>query len=277
MSYRRKFFEIFADRAIGLLSLNTPSKLSSAFVERIAPTYVVRKGGEDLLRFHCPNELTRWRYETFFSKEPETIEWIDGFSRGDTLFDIGANVGLYSLYAARSGCRVLAFEPEALNHALINRNVHLNNLSDSVMALNVALSDKDGIDYLYIPKFDSGQALNNFGEAKDWRHEDFRADFKQAVISFTIDSFVKRFPEFFPNHIKVDVDGLEASILNAGKNTLKDERVKSLLVEINEGLEEDMKVVSLVRSCGLNFKLKRHAPMFDTGEFSRVFNYVFAR
>lgn len=41
-----------------------------------------------------------WRFDTLLEKEPDTIEWIDGFRLGETLWDIGANVGIYTIYAA---------------------------------------------------------------------------------------------------------------------------------------------------------------------------------
>ena len=42
------------------------------------------------------NRLVEWRVDTFFTKEPETLEWIDGFEKKDNLifWDIGANIGL---------------------------------------------------------------------------------------------------------------------------------------------------------------------------------------
>ena len=47
-----------------------------------------------------------------FDKEPEIIRWIDQFLQGDTLLDVGANIGLYSLYASKSGCNVVSIEPD---------------------------------------------------------------------------------------------------------------------------------------------------------------------
>ena len=79
-----------------------------------------------------------WRAETYETKEPDTIEWIDSFFReGDVIYDIGANIGQYSLYAAKKlkgNCRILAFEPEALNYSKLNKNIVLNNLTDSITA-----------------------------------------------------------------------------------------------------------------------------------------------
>lgn len=46
-----------------------------------------------------------WLYDTLLEKEPETIEWIDGFGAGETMWDVGADVGIYSIYAAMLGSR----------------------------------------------------------------------------------------------------------------------------------------------------------------------------
>ena len=58
-------------------------------------------GTEVNLKFYSPNRLNIFRIKTFFSKEPETIDWINNFEENSTFFDIGANIGLYSCYAAK--------------------------------------------------------------------------------------------------------------------------------------------------------------------------------
>lgn len=63
-----------------------------------------------------PTTHTKWRVDSLFEKEPCTIAWIAGFGRGDVLVDVGANVGMYTIWAAKTrGTRVFAFEPEAQN------------------------------------------------------------------------------------------------------------------------------------------------------------------
>ena len=55
---------------------------------------------EKEIKFFVPNQLLNWRVDTYFSKEPETLEWIDNFEKKENLifWDIGANIGLYSIY-----------------------------------------------------------------------------------------------------------------------------------------------------------------------------------
>ena len=52
------------------------------------------------ISFFTPNELIKWRVDTILDKEPETIQWIDEFEDNSIFWDIGSNIGLYSIYAA---------------------------------------------------------------------------------------------------------------------------------------------------------------------------------
>ncbi len=67
------------------------------------------------MRFATTGSSSKKRLRSLFSKEPITIAWIDTFGEGETLYDIGANVGMYTIYAAvMRNASVYAFEPEAL-------------------------------------------------------------------------------------------------------------------------------------------------------------------
>ncbi len=62
--------------------------------------------------FFTPNTLCRYRAETFPTKEPETLEWIESFNEKSIFWDIGVNIGLYSIYAVKyNNAQVYAFEP----------------------------------------------------------------------------------------------------------------------------------------------------------------------
>ena len=105
-------------------------------------TQQVSHHGVDLV-FSIPNGLNEFRVETFSSKEPETLNWIDGMPQGSVMWDIGANVGLYSCYAAKHrGCKVFAFEPSVFNLELLARNISLNGVTDLATIVPLPLSDE---------------------------------------------------------------------------------------------------------------------------------------
>lgn len=109
--------------------------------------------------FVAPNQLNRFRIDTFSTKEPETLEWIDTFPCGSVLLDIGANVGLYSCYAAKErNCNVFAFEPSVFNLELLARNIFINDLTGKVAIVPLPLSDALGFSTLNMTNTEWGGA-----------------------------------------------------------------------------------------------------------------------
>lgn len=246
----------------------------------IKPMTIVRKKNLELI-FHTPNSLTFWRAESLFEKEPETIEWIDTFQDSDVLFDIGANVGIYSIYAAKKfpKLKVFSIEPTFFNYYLLNKNIYANSLMNQVTAVCIAVSDKNCLDYMHIPSIDDGGAQTNFGSNLDYNKNEFKADYVQGSLSYTLDFFIENFKPAFPNHLKIDVDGLEYEIISGASNTLRNPQLKSILIELNEHLEMDLKVRDIILSYGFTLKHKRHGEMFDSADskYSKMYNYVFVR
>jgi FkbM family methyltransferase len=177
-----------------------------------------------------------WRAETYDTKEPDTIEWIDSFLReGDVIYDIGANIGQYALYAAKKlkgNCRIFAFEPEALNYSKLNKNIVLNDLTDSVTAYCLAISDKMELDVFYVQNFAPGAALHSWKKPETQGEVPFSPQNRQGMMAVSLDDLTGRFSLAFPNHIKIDVDGIEELIIDGAKSTLADPRLESALVEI---------------------------------------------
>ena len=87
-------------------------------------------------QFFIPNRINYMRVDTFSTKEPETLQWIDTFKKKNTFWDIGANIGLYSCYAVkRAESQVYAFEPTVFNLELLAKNVYLNSLSNKIIII----------------------------------------------------------------------------------------------------------------------------------------------
>ena len=82
------------------------------------------------------------RVDRILSKEPETISWIKTFPQDSVFFDIGANIGIYSLYSAvMMQNKVFAFEPHAASYKNLLDSINLNKLKNC-KAYCIALSDK---------------------------------------------------------------------------------------------------------------------------------------
>jgi len=178
----------------------------------------------------------QWRADTYATKEPDTIAWIDAFIRpGDTLYDVGANIGQYALYAAgrlRGNCRVFAFEPEALNYAKLNRNIVLNGLSETVTAYCLAVTDRTALDLFYVKTFAPGASLHAYGRPVTQGEKPFPPKNRQGAMGVSLDDLTGRFALPFPAHVKIDVDGIEEQIVQGAARMLSDPRLRSVLVEV---------------------------------------------
>lgn len=228
--------------------------------------------------FFSPGEIPGWRARTLLTKEPETIEWINAFKDGDVFWDIGANVGVYTLYAALRRTTVLSFEPSSINYYLLNRNIEINKMDDRITALCVAFNDTTRLDLFWMANTELGGALSSFADAVDWKGVPFTACFKQAMIGFSIDDFIMQFNPLFPNHIKIDVDGIENRIIRGAERTLSDNRVKSVLVELDSSRSDCFaEVVDVIERAGMRLTSRRHGPMVGSSRFSSGYNYIFER
>jgi FkbM family methyltransferase len=207
-------------------------------------------------------------------KEPDTVEWVETFLKdGDVLFDVGANVGAYSLVAAKfhgGRVNVYAFEPAFANYIQLCKNVILNSCQDSVVPLPLALSDRTTVDTFNYRDLIPGSALHTFGEAIGDDGVRFQPQFNQHVLSYRIDDLIHQFGIPAPDHLKIDVDGLEAKVLEGARQTLKVGRVRSIIVEVNENISGHEITEALA---GFGFCLKSKHQRWTAG----LFNYVFIR
>ena len=183
-------------------------------------------------------------------KEPETVAWIEQFVRGgDVLFDIGANVGAYSLVADRAtkgGCTVYAFEPSFSTFAQLSRNIALNGAAGRVIPVLVALSDVTGLVTFNYSSTDPGTALHALGPSLDSSGKPFTPAFTQPVLSYRMDDFIAQFAIAAPNHIKLDVDGLELKVLRGATGVLANPRLRTVIVEIEPGRPERAAIEELL-------------------------------
>jgi len=219
-----------------------------------------------------------WRYDTLLEKEPETIEWIDTFQPGDTLWDIGANVGIYSVYAGVKGIRCFAFEPHFANYHQFCFTVAINGLQDVVTPLCLAFSDRKSVAELNLASLEVGTSMSNFGAALDFRGQPFQPAFRQGMIGYDIDSFIEDFGAEVPDHIKIDVDGIELAIVAGAERTLANPKLKSVSIELIESDSAQVDAVTaLMERAGLHFVHKKQNLAFATPQTTDVLNFLFHR
>jgi FkbM family methyltransferase len=191
--------------------------------------------------------------ETFHSDEPETHGWIRTYIKpGDVLWDIGASVGMYALYAALDkSIRVYAFEPSALNFSLLVEHIALNEMGDRVMPVCMALSDETRMNVLHMGQYDPGSAGNALGGAATQTDATIRPLFMQGVPAITGDDFARTFKAALPDHIKLDVDGIEGAILRGMPDVLR--HAKTVIIEV-EGMnasEAHTRIDPALKAAGL--------------------------
>ena len=173
------------------------------------------------------------------AKEPFTIDWLHQWvGRDEVLFDIGANVGAYSLVAVKKpggSARVFAFEPSYANVASLCANIVLNEAAHRITPLPVALSDRTGMSVFGLRALQAGSARHILGGGPSPEGPTL---YEQPVMTFRLDDLIERFGLPTPNHIKLDVDGGELAVLDGAAKALASSSLRSMLVEVSTSLSE---------------------------------------
>ena len=236
--------------------------------------------------FFCPNDLISWRIQTFYTKEPETLEWINNFTSYNEkiiFWDIGANIGLYSIYAANKfkNINIKAFEPSTSNLRILSRNISINNLYEKISINQIALSDKSSLKshLLRESSFLEGSALHSFKENINFEGEHINSENCYKILGLSADEYFEYFDNEIPNYIKIDVDGLEHLILKGGEKILQSQNLKSICIEINENFKEQKnQIEKIMQSNKFNLMFKKHSDLIDIGEkFINSYNYFYSR
>ena len=235
--------------------------------------------------FFIPNNLTRWRVDTFFTKEPETLEWIQTFDKTKPIifWDIGSNIGLYSIYAAtiHSNCAVISFEPSSNNLRVLARNIAINNLEERISIFSNPLSDKnERFLMMQDTEFREGAALNSYGEKFNFEGKNQNYNMKYKLLGKSLKHILKNKILDIPDYIKIDVDGIEHLILEGAGEFLREKKIKSISVEINENFKTQFdNIVNIMEINNFKFSQKRQNEELKNsgGPFSKSFNYIFSK
>jgi len=155
---------------------------------------------------------------------------------GTTFFDIGANVGFYTLLASSlvgNAGKVFAFEPVPRNLAFLKKHLEMNDVQN-VRVFNAAVSDRSGV-----AQFSEGPS-NSMGK--------LAGEGALTVELVSLDGLLAEGKITRPNYMKIDVEGAEFSVLQGARNLLTD--ASPMIFLATHGNEVHSQCVSLLQSLG---------------------------
>lgn len=181
------------------------------------------------------NGYKRFEYSDIFEKLSKRI---------DTFFDIGSNIGYYALLGVRSNPKmsVHAFEPALGPKYYLNKNISINNFTNNINAIDLALSDTNGtIDFYEVESLKyKSLAYNLAGEGNAGTKKTSRNFIKNEVKAKRLDDFVKQERIEAIDLIKLDTEGTEIDILRSGSNTIKAFRPIVICETLFNTIESDL-------------------------------------
>ena len=175
----------------------------------------------------------RWLKFEKDGKEKNTIDWINSFKDHEVFFDIGANIGVFSIYAGlKHKIKIYAFEPEVNSFIDLIKTIKLNECNN-ITPLLIPLNDIKSTNYFnYKNEFTSGNSSHTFGDK-------IQNKLSYLMCGDKIDNLVSTKTILEPNHIKIDIDGNEKKVIKGMQDTLKLRSMKSILIEVNNDEERD--------------------------------------
>jgi len=190
------------------------------------------------IKFYCPTRIASFRAKTFFTKEPETIEWMNEYgSENKIMYDIGANMGIYTIYYAKKfQSKVYAFEPNFKNLDLLAKNIKLNLVEKQVFLIPNPLCEKFLVsDFFQLRSVGGdGGATFNDESVKNMilkNHPKEKNPIQYKTLGMSLDNLIETNLIVPPDLIKIDVDGNEVDVINGLKKSIQKLKKISLLIE----------------------------------------------
>lgn len=180
--------------------------------------------------------------------------------KGDVFIDVGANVGYYTLIAAKRGCRVIAVEPVPETAAVLRINLKLNHLDNMVHVVEKCLYKTDGKISINIP------LSGHYGLVSIYHNVVGNAR-SINVLCTTLDSLTKPFDKI--KLVKIDAEGAEYDILLGGVNSLS--KIEHLIIEASKNIRETIELLKRnsfqIKPLGFTTYIwarRKHSPSFQS-------------
>jgi len=195
--------------------------------------------------------ISVWHRPTFYDKNERTL-FCDAIGKDSVVLDVGANIGIYTLLAAKRGARVFSIEADPRNAEMLRHHVHLNGFDDRVTILPIAAGDKAGTITIY--RYPGNSGHSNLYEGVD----------PVQVPCKTIDSL-----DLPPIDVcKMDIEGSELRALKGMQGTMSRSPRMKLLVEYAESFGETAGLMEFIHSRFAPVYAIRYPPFRPKGPLS---------
>lgn len=175
--------------------------------------------------------------------------------KDQTVLDLGANIGYYSLLARSKvgpNGKIFSFEPSEENVSLIKKSIAENRFTN-IIVVEAAVSDNDGYSELFLsPFYKSEHSLFEYNYSSGEHKGN-----KKKIKLVSIDSFLEKTGDLRVDIIKMDVEGSEKKSLDGMKKTIEFNKRLTLITEfwpqgfVNAGIESK-EFLEILISSGFN-------------------------
>jgi FkbM family methyltransferase len=180
--------------------------------------------------FLAPTARVKHRSIERFRIEIDLREFLDLYVQNCVFWDVGACVGNFSVYAAQRNNNVYSFEPDGLTFSTLVFNTGNSNLN--IVALPIALGNKNSLETLNMRVFEAANAYNTVGRNMSFDGTTFEPGAKLACLEFRGDYLIEAMGLPIPNYIKIDVDGNELQVLEGLGLILKHHSLRGIAIEL---------------------------------------------
>ncbi|ADE10847.1 FkbM family methyltransferase [Sideroxydans lithotrophicus] len=222
------------------------------------------------LEWLCLSRRLLWMASGHEHIEPELLDWIDCIPQGEVLYDIGASNGIFALYAAACGLRVIAIEPDPMNYFLLSYNNYLNSRSTGVAlegCYNLAISAAMAVGRIHIKRMELGGHEKILDKPRDVFGQAFQPEYSHPVLKCALDDLSGAMGMPSPGYLKIDVDGSEAEVLSGADASLAS--AKSVFIELTQEFM-DAFAMSFFASRGYTLKSRVQVQNYD-GLYNCIF------
>ena len=251
-----KAMRLIAILILKILRIHGRTRWSNEFIQAIDPSVRVNIPefssitNDPTIWFRTGHGRLFWRATESPSLDLDTNRWIKTFIKNDIFYDVGANIGLYSIMAAKFlRTTVYAVEIDLMNTRMLYENIYMNNCQEKITVLPFGLDSSSHQEKLFLKTMSYGDALHNLRQPNEMVINP--SGIQVNVPVFRLDDVIKvlRLPS--PTKLKIDVDGVDLDVLKGSSDALK--TVNSLVIEYLPNSETRAEIHNFLSDRGITF------------------------